>query len=76
MNERYVLSITRYSYEKIIKKEWERIADTGNEKDGKSVYGYVDREETKNVEDNVCRQEIDKANIRAIIAAANGFKNE
>lgn len=73
-NERFVLTVTRYYDEDGVEKQYQKIADTGNENDGKTKYGYVETSVTKKEKNIVVEQEFPADNIRAIIAAANGFK--
>ena len=75
-NERIVLEITRYYDVETIERNYQKISDKGNKNDGGAVYGYVDYPTVSHKEDILLTQEIEKENIRAIIAAANGFKEK
>ncbi len=52
---------------------YERIADSGNEKDGKAIYGYVKKPGEKSVEIETLTATADDININEVIAAI--FKN-
>ena len=64
---------------KIVKKEkynttdksWEKIADTGNEKDNGSVYDYVETEVTREKEENVYTQHVEELDLKGVIDAVN-----
>ena len=64
---------------KIVKKEkynttdksWEKIADTGNEKDNGSVYDYVETEVTREKEEAVYTQHVEKLDLKEVIDAVN-----
>jgi len=57
------------------KVEYQRIADSGNDIDGKAVYGYVSAGiQTKDEEITVYKQILEVDTITHIIAAANKLK--
>jgi hypothetical protein len=64
---------------KIVKKEkynttdksWEKIADTGNEKDNGAVYDYVETEVTREKEEAVYTQHVEKLDLKEVIDAVN-----
>lgn len=72
---KYVIRIQAIREVKFKKSDYHRIADTGNERDGGPVYGYVEsaeqvKEEAATIYEQVIDQ--DPAIIWDVIAAANG----
>lgn len=49
--------------------EYQKISDTGNEKDGKSVYGYVPAEVPFRNESEIFECEVEKLEITQVITA-------
>ena len=54
-------------------KEYKKIADTGNEKDGGIVYGYVYSDSIEQGETLVLKQTLDTIDLPAVIKAINGL---
>lgn len=55
-------------------QEYQKVSDTGNEKDRGPVYAYVNVEKTKQVEVDVYRQTVDRLNLVSVIAAVNAME--
>ncbi len=73
---KYRIVITEEKVVKIREKEYERLADTGNDKDGGVVYGYVwsDGEETQKA--NVLDLTVDELHLQEILDAVTGVSRE
>jgi hypothetical protein len=67
--------ITIQKIEKVHSTEtsYEKIADSGNERDGGSVYGYVEYPSEKNAETSVFNQTVDDLDLQAVIKAVNNI---
>lgn len=57
--------------EKYTKKEYQKVADTGNERDGRGVYEYVSTEDERDVITKVLEQVRDDIDLPEIIKAVN-----
>lgn len=56
------------------KREWVKVADSGNEGDGRSVYGYgPEIATTTDVLREVLTQEVDTLDLAAVIRAINNL---
>lgn len=58
------------------KREYKKLADTGNERDGGPVHGYVevpDRVETEVVTTQVFEQVVEELDLLAVVRAVNGL---
>lgn len=65
----YKIRIER-TEKKLVKSEsYEKVADTGNERDGKSIYAYVPKNEEKEFLTNVLSLEVEEINLEKIIEA-------
>ena len=73
MNPRYEIIITCIESVTRTTQAWEKIADSGNPADGKSVYGYVSKisDDVKCTE--LFKQSVEGLDLPAIIAAVNGL---
>lgn len=69
----YKIKITKITEEPYTRKEYEKIADTGNKEDGKSVYGYVTTEDIREVENEILRQEVEEIDLKSILKAINNL---
>lgn len=69
------ITITKVEREEWSKKEHQKVADSGNTRDGGPIYEYVAAPpEARKVETTVYSQETEVADIRTVIAAVNGLK--
>lgn len=70
----FKVTIKEITTKKVVNKEYEKIADTGNSEDGKSIYGYVDKEEEVRDERTVLEQEVKEIDIGEVIKAINDIE--
>lgn len=73
----YKITIQRIETVERTKKEYEKIADTGNEEDDGSVYGYVDKKIEEEEITTLLEQQIQNVNdehLTEIIKAINEIK--
>jgi len=52
---------------------YQKVADTGNERDRGAVYDYVNHEVTKEIEVEVYRQKVDSLDLAQVVAVVNGI---
>lgn len=66
---KYIIEIK--SEEEITKKQdtWQKVADTGNEKDNGAVYGYASKETTSTEERQILKIEVESINLYQVISA-------
>ena len=53
--------------------DYQRVADSGNERDDGAVYEYVPHPDTKTVETTMLEQNVDAIDLCAVIKAINGI---
>ena len=70
----FQITIKEITTEKVTKKEYEKISDTGNKEDDGPVYGYEDKECQEEVERIVLSQEVEEVNVEEVIKAINNIK--
>jgi hypothetical protein len=58
----------------VTKNNWERVADSGNERDKGPIYDYAPIEEIQIDTTVVLQQNIDELDLTAVIKAVNGIK--
>ena len=69
----YKITIEQIETKDYVAREYEKIADTGNEKDGGAVYGYVTSPSTREVRTTVLEQTVEALSIPAVIRAINNL---
>lgn len=69
----YRVTITEITSEKRPTREYEKLADTGNDRDGGAVYGYVETEWWLRTEREVLKQEVEALDVAAVIRAVNNL---
>ena len=67
----YRIKITKVEYEDCVTSEYEKIADSGNEKDDGAVYDYVEHPDSKLVETDMLSQTVVDLDFPAVIKAIN-----
>lgn len=67
----YKVKITRVEIRKSMETEYKKIADTGNEKDGGAIYGYVENPQEVKEEQEILSQEVSEIDLFAVIKAVN-----
>lgn len=60
--------------EEVKSREYEKIADSGNEEDDGAKYGYVDNVETQEREKEVYSQNVEKLDLQKVIKAINDIE--
>jgi hypothetical protein len=72
---KYQVTIKRFDSQPVVKREWVRVADTGNKSDNGPLYDYATYPSTQTVETEILKQEIqdEQLDIKAIIKAINGI---
>jgi hypothetical protein len=71
---KYKISISRIDQVDILKREYQRVADTGNERDNGPVYDYAICPTTTLVETEILKQEItEDIALKEIIRAINNL---
>jgi len=77
MTPRYEIVVKKIEHKDYVEKKYEKIADTGNEKDDGPVYDYVELPITKKFDTEIYRQSIDSDDfdLKAIIDAFNGVNS-
>lgn len=73
MDEYYEVTIKRVYTVPDVRREWVRVADSGNERNGGAVYGYAESPSTRQVEREVLRQQVYTLDVHAVIRAVNGL---
>ena len=70
---RFVVTVTRLEDVTAIRREWQRVADSGNKIDGGAQYGYAEKPIDEVAERVVFRQEIaqEAFNLSAVVLAIN-----
>ena len=71
---RYRIRVEEGGEEEINTNSWERVADTGNPKDGGAMYAYVPTVERHEVEVSLYEQTVPTLDLAAVIRAVNGMK--
>lgn len=71
---KYLITIKEKTIEEFTESTYEKVADTGNEKDGRSIYDYVKHPSTRTIEREVFSQEIDDLDLVEVIKAVNKIK--
>ncbi len=69
----FTIRITKDEVVEVKSKEYMKIADTGNEHDGKTLYGYVPSTRMDKRETELYKQTIEALDLLAVISAANGL---
>jgi predicted transcriptional regulator len=69
----YKIEITHVEQVNRQDRSYEKVADTGNERDGGPVYEYVTFDAVKNIERKVLEQVVDNLDLAAVIKAINGL---
>lgn len=69
----YRISITKVEEKEVTKKEYQKTADTGNERDNGAVYGYVPYTTTERIETKVLDQVSDEIDLTKVIKAVNNI---
>ncbi len=67
----YKIVITKIEEVAVTKREYQRIADTGNKSDNGAVYGYVACECVQERETKVLEQGVETLDLPAVIKAVN-----
>lgn len=67
----YVVMITRKDRRSSRKQSYEKLADSGNPRDGGAQYGYVPFDTAEEVTTEVLRQTVDEINLASVISAIN-----
>lgn len=67
----YKVNITKVETVETTGREYQKISDTGNEEDNKSVYAYVSCIKEKEIYTDIFIQECEEIDISAIIKAVN-----
>ena len=67
----YKIVITKIEKRDIIDREYQKVADSGNERDDGAVYDYVEFPSTKIVESEVYTQKVEELDIKTVIDAVN-----
>ena len=72
---KYKISIVRVDQVDTIERKYEKVADSGNKQDGKTIYDYVTHPGIAFHETTILTQEIreEKLDIKAVIKAINGM---
>lgn len=72
---KYRVRIERVDIVDITKRSYEKIADTGNQRDSGAIYDYVTYDDTQFLETNILTQEIlsEDLDIKQVIKAINGI---
>lgn len=70
----YRIEITHVTKEEVSGKEYHRVADTGNPRDGGPVYDYVPCDKVAEHRRTVLLQEVASLDIAAVIRAVNGLE--
>lgn len=55
------------------RRNWEKVADSGNERDGGAVYAYATFPSTTQRETKVLEQEVEDLDLKQVIRAINGL---
>ena len=70
------ITVIKIETKKYTKSRYEKIADTGNEKDNGAVYDYVQSEDEEEVETTLFEQTVeDMPDLMEVIKAFNQKKN-
>lgn len=69
----YRILIEKIETEPFDKQEWQKVADTGNSRDGGPVYGYTACPTVREVTTKLLEQTLERLDLQAIILAANGI---
>lgn len=69
----YKITITKTEEVEVIEKEYQKVADTGNERDDGAVYEYVMSPSIKQKETTVLIQSLDEEelDLKAVVKAIN-----
>ncbi len=67
----YEITIVKKVVVPIIKREYERVADTGNPRDNGAMYDYVDCLGERTVETDILKQTLEDIDLPAVIKAIN-----
>lgn len=67
----YKIVITKIDKKEFIDREYQKIADSGNERDDGAIYDYVEFPNTKSVESEVYTQKVEDLDIKQVIDAVN-----
>lgn len=72
--KRYEIVVTEIEVVNYTAKEYQKVAETGNTRDGGPCFGYVETSATKESRREVFKQLVDDEtfNLWEIVAAANG----
>jgi len=71
---KYKITIIKLDTKKVVEEEWEKIADTGNEGDNGHVYGYVEKNTERKIEETILEQTLDDIDIPKVIKALNNLE--
>jgi len=69
--EHFRVTITRTGLKHYTDRDYKKIADSGNEKDGGAVYGYVEYPASEQEETKGYEQEMQSLDLAAVIKAVN-----
>ena len=72
----FKIEITRIDEVGVTSRDWEKQADSGNEKDGGAVYGYATYDSTQRRDVAIFEQVVNSLDLIAVICAVNGIKQE
>lgn len=69
----YRITIEQVTWSEVVKQAWQKIADTGNERDDGPQYGYVDARGKEIDSTKILQQEVEELDVKAVIKAINGL---
>lgn len=69
----YRITIEQVETKQKKKREWERIADSGNPKDDGAIYGYVDNIIDEEETTTLLKQNLETLDITKVIKAINNI---
>lgn len=67
----FIITVVEVKHEPKKSKQWLKVADTGNKRDGKAVYDYVESDVIERSEKELYKQEVNDIDLVSIITAVN-----
>lgn len=69
----YQITIEKVEKKEAVGREYQKIADSGNERDGGPRYAYVEFPSQKVIETTILRQSVEELDLAAVIKAVNNL---